>query len=183
MNPATDQSTRVLVAGIGNIFLGDDAFGVEVVRELARRPWPERVQVLDFGIRSYDLAYALAGGCGAAILVDAMPQGQPPGTVYLLEPDLAQPGEFEGATADAHNMNPVQVLQMAKSLGGLPGRLYVVGCEPGEWEPNDGRLGLSGPVQAALPKAMELVRSLVDELLELETRTTAGVKPVQKENI
>jgi len=151
----------LLVAGIGNIFFGDDAFGSEVARELMRRPRPEGVRVDDFGIRSYDLAYALMDGCDA-ILIDVVARGEPPGTLYLIEPDVTGSG---GEIPDAHSMNPVRVLQMVQSFGGHTGRLYLVGCEPSVLESDDGQMGLSESVQAAVPRAIEMIESLVDDLL------------------
>src|SRR3954463_6542307 len=121
---------KILVAGIGNIFLGDDAFGVEVAQTLAHRPQPTGVRVVDFGIRSYDLAYALTEDYEAVILVDAVPRGNSPGTVYLLELDCVEIGRLGNEVADAHSLNPLRVLRMAESLGGSPRRLYLVGCEP-----------------------------------------------------
>ena len=160
MNP----TQPLLVAGIGNIFFGDDAFGSEVARELMRRPMPAGVRVEDFGIRSYDLAYALMEGCDA-ILIDAVPRGEPAGTLYLIEPDLARLENQGEQIPDAHGMNPVRVLQMVRSLGGRTGRLYLVGCEPSVLESDDGQMGLSETVQAALPRAIEMIESLVDDLL------------------
>ena len=154
----------LLVAGIGNIFFGDDAFGSEVARELMRRPLPEGVKVDDFGIRSYDLAYALMDGCDA-ILIDAVPRGEPPGTLYLIELDLENLGAISHAIPDAHSMTPVSVLEMVKSMGGAAGRLYLVGCEPSVLESEDGRMGLSESVQAAVPRAIEMIRSLIQDLL------------------
>ena len=155
---------RILIAGIGNIFFGDDALGVETVRELAKREWPEGVQVVDFGIRAYDLAYALADGYETIILVDAVPRGQPPGTVYLIEPDL-DGLEKTDFVANGHSLNPVTVLQMAVSLGGQIGRLYLVGCEPAVLECEEGKMGLSAPVAAAVPQAVEMIQSLVSGIL------------------
>ena len=157
-----DQS--ILVAGIGNIFFGDDAFGSEVARELMRRPLPDGVTVSDFGIRSYDLTYALMDGCDA-ILIDAVPRGEPPGTLFLIEPDLAGLDRDDGEIPDAHSMNPVRVLQMVRSLGGRTGRLYLVGCEPSVLESDEGQMGLSESVQAAVPRAIEMIESLLDDLL------------------
>lgn len=168
---------RVLVAGVGNIFWGDDAFGVEVVRELARRSLPSGVSVMDFGIRGYDLAYALVEGYDAAILVDAIPRGESPGTVSLLELDLANLGSGEPATLDAHSLDPVRVLQMAQGLGRIPERLYLVGCEPGQLESPDGRLGLSVSVQAGVPLALEMIESLIAQLLKTETTIGTGALP------
>ena len=151
----------ILVAGIGNIFFGDDAFGSEVARELRRMVWPAHVRIEDFGIRSYDLAYALMEK-GDAILIDAVPRGEAPGTVYLIEPDLENLGE---GAVDAHAMNPVGVLQMVRSLGGKTGRIFLVGCEPSVLECEEGQLGLSAPVEAAVPEAIALVERVVADLM------------------
>jgi hydrogenase maturation protease len=151
---------KVLVAGIGNIFLGDDAFGVEVAQRLVGRPLPEEVKVVDFGIRSLDLAYALMEDWDLVILVDALPGEGKPGTLYIMEPD--SPGAGETASLDAHTMNPVAVLQMVSALGGKVGRILVVGCEPASVEPADnGEMGLSAPVKAAVDEAARMVEELI----------------------
>lgn len=155
------MNQRILVAGIGNIFLGDDAFGVEVIRELMLRPVPGAVCVKDFGIRSYDLAYAIMDGYETTILVDAAPRGQPPGTLYLIEPDLE--GIGNPGNVDAHSMNPMTVLQLIQALGGRTGKLYLVGCEPGVLETDE--IGLSPSVRAAVPQAVKMIESLVCRLL------------------
>jgi hydrogenase maturation protease len=150
---------RVLVAGVGNIFLGDDAFGVEVARRLIGRPQPDGVRVVDFGIRGFDLAYALMDGPDLAILVDATPRGGPPGTLYVLEPD--EPGP-EYSVMETHGMNPERVLQMVRALGGQVPPLRVVGCEPATLgSEEDPAMGLSQPVQAAVDEAVRLVESIV----------------------
>jgi hydrogenase maturation protease len=161
----TAASRRILVAGIGNIFLGDDAFGVEVARLLLARPQPRGVRVVDFGIRGLDLAYALTDGCDAAVLVDAAPRGQRPGTLYLIEPELdSAAGPSVGF--DGHSMNPVAVLRLASTLGELPRQVFVVGCEP---TPNaleeDADFQLSGPVLAALGPAVDMVESLIERFI------------------
>jgi hydrogenase maturation protease len=155
-------SPRILVAGIGNIFFGDDAFGCEVVRQLLERPIPAGVTIKDFGIRSYDLAYAILDA-EVTILVDATPQGKTPGTIFLIEPDLNSLAG--GEVVNAHSMNPVRALQMVRAMGGKPERLYLVGCEPAVLEPEEGSMGLSEAVQAAVPKAMAMIESLVRDLL------------------
>ena len=158
---------RILIAGIGNVFRGDDAFGVEVVRELSRHRLPEEVCVKDFGIRSEDLACALNEGYDLVVFVDAAPHGVAAGTVFLIEPDLDQIASLPAETMNPHDLDPVRVLQMAKTFGGKMGRLYLVGCEPAELATHeDGRLGLTAPVQAAIPDAVEMLRSLVAEFLE-----------------
>ncbi len=156
---------NILVAGIGNIFFGDDAFGCEVVKQLLQRPVPEGVTIKDFGIRSYDLAYAMMDGPDVTIFVDATPCGLPPGTVSLIEPEINKLDNVSGEVVNAHSMNPVRVLQLIRSLGGQPGRLYLVGCEPAVLEPEDGVMGLSHPVQAAVAKALEMIDSLLVDLL------------------
>ncbi|MDB6110882.1 MAG: hybD [Pedosphaera sp.] len=158
------MTKQILIAGIGNIFLGDDAFGVEVTRQLLQRPLPGGVRVVDFGIRSYDLAYAIMDGYDAIILVDATSRGQPPGTVYLIEPDLNETSNLEAEVLNAHSLSPVKVLQMVQSFGGQHGRLYLVGCEPAVLETENGEIGLSATVQAAVPKAIEMIESLLADL-------------------
>ncbi|MEI9999365.1 MAG: hydrogenase maturation protease [Verrucomicrobiota bacterium] len=154
---------KILVAGIGNIFFGDDAFGGEVARELQRRPWPDGVRVEDFGIRGYDLAYALMDGTDA-VLIDAVPRGEPPGTLYLIEPDLDHVAiDGDPGPPDGHTMTPASVLRLVQSLGGRAGRIVLVGCEPAVLEADE--LGLSAPVRAAVPGAVALVARLVDDLL------------------
>ena len=157
---------RILVAGIGNIFFGDDAFGCEVASQLRRKPLPEGVRVIDFGIRSYDLAYAIMDGYDATILVDATPQGSTPGTIYLIEPDLKKLDELPDEAVNAHSMNPVRVLQLVRSLGGKPGWLRVVGCEPAVLEAEEGEMGLSEKVEAAVAPAIEMIETLIREILE-----------------
>lgn len=155
---------RILVAGIGNIFLGDDAFGVEVVRELIGCELPEGVDVVDFGIRGYDLAYAIMDGYAATILVDTVSKGNPPGTLYLIEPDTEELAKLNKELPNGHNLGPVHVLHLVQSLGGEITGLYLVGCEPAVLETEDGQLGLSEPVQAAVPQAVEMIRKLVNDL-------------------
>jgi hydrogenase maturation protease len=156
---------RVLVAGIGNIFLGDDGFGVEVVRRLAGSGLPEGVEVKDFGIRGLDLAYALQDGYELVVFVDATPRGDEPGTVYLIEPEIEDDGEV---SLDTHGMDPVKVIKLARALGARPTRTLVVGCEPqvvvsGE-DYDDMLMELSEPVRAAVEEAAKLVGSLVKEI-------------------
>lgn len=158
---------RIVIAGIGNIFLGDDGFGVKVVEELLRRSQPAGVSVVDFGIRSYDLAFALAAGYDAIILVDAAARGETPGTVSLIQPDISRARELDGEAVNAHSLNVAAVLQMAQSLGGRIGKVYLVGCEPSNLTESDtGDFVLSPPVEAAVPAAIQMVGSLVSELLK-----------------
>ncbi len=155
----------ILIAGIGNIFLGDDGFGVHVAQRLLRRGMPDGVRVVDFGIRSFDLIYALLDRYDVTILVDAVSRGGAPGTLYTIDPDLteiqAHPVEFE-----AHAMNPMSVLRMAKAMGGELGRILLIGCEPETLGPEEGMLGLTPCVESAVERAVGVVDSLVAELLE-----------------
>lgn len=158
---------RVLVAGIGNIFLGDDGFGVEVVKRLAGRRLPDGVEVKDFGIRGMDLAYALHDDYDLVVFVDAASRGGEPGTVYLIEPEIEEDGEV---SLDTHGMNPVKVIKLSRALGARPTRTLVVGCEPrvvvsGE-DYDDMLMELSEPVRAAVEEAAKLVESLVGEICE-----------------
>jgi hydrogenase maturation protease len=161
---------RILVAGIGNVFLGDDGFGVEVVTRLARRRLPDGVRLADFGIRGLDLAYALLEDWDAAILVDATARGGAPGTVYVVEPEVPVevPSGGLGVTLDGHAMDPVNVLRVVRSMGGAPSRLRLVGCEPQRFEGEDGApaVGLSDAVEAAVDPAMAAVETLVAGLQE-----------------
>ena len=169
---------RILVAGIGNIFLGDDAFGVEVAWRMSRRAMPENVRVADFGIRGMDLAYALLDGYDAAILVDAAARGGDPGTLYVIEPEPESEdaeGDPDAALVEAHGMNPMRVLDMARALGGRPKRVLVVGCEPATLgDEIEGAMGLSAPVEAAVGGAIAMVESLVSRITEEMQAGTAA---------
>jgi len=157
----------ILVAGIGNIFMGDDAFGVEVARRLAERQLPPEVRVGDFGIRGFDLAYALQDGYETTILIDAYPHGDQPGTLYVVEPDVAALGtdQAEGTDVDAHGMDPVKILRLAATMGGGLKRILLVGCEPATLGPDEGLMGLSNPVAAAVTEAVDLVESVIKRIL------------------
>ena len=153
----------ILIAGVGNIFMGDDAFGVEVVRRLLDRNLPDGVRVADFGIRGFDLAYALMDDQDVTILVDATPRGDAPGTIYTIEPDLDEIDSLndEQMAVETHGMNPMKVLAMVKSMGAAPGRILLVGCEPATLGPEEGLMGLSEPVEAAVDQAVSTIESLV----------------------
>ena len=155
---------RILVAGVGNIFLGDDGFGVEVARRLGAESFPEGVDVADFGIRGVHLAYQLLEGYDTLILIDAAARGEAPGTLFVLEPDFERPETMQrtesGFLLDAHGMDPEMVLGMLKDLGGTVGRVLIVGCEPADVSE---RMGLSEAVEGAIDAAGALVRRLVQE--------------------
>jgi hydrogenase maturation protease len=173
------QKPIILVAGIGNIFLGDDAFGVEVVRRMANLQLPQSVRVVDFGIRGFDLAYALQDGYETTILVDACPRGEVPGTLYVVEPDLKaldapdiKAGEAPQAVIEAHTMNPVSVLSTARAMNIELKNILLVGCEPETLGGEEGQMGLSAPVEAAVDAAVNLVKSLIDKVLDKGEGTT-----------
>lgn len=149
--------TKTLVAGIGNIFNGDDGFGSEVARRLAGRPMPDGVRVEDYGIRGVHLAYELLEGYDLVVLVDALAKGAAPGTVFLIEPkaDLDDVPQL-----DSHQMDPRAVLGMVHELGGEIGRLLLVGCEPGDVSEG---IGLSPSVAAAVTHAARVVEDLIAE--------------------
>ncbi|GGK08380.1 hypothetical protein GCM10011583_45460 [Streptomyces camponoticapitis] len=166
------MSGGVLVAGIGNLFLGDDGFGPEVVRRLAgpgAAPLPDGVRVVDYGIRGMHLAYDLLDGYDALVLVDACPGGGAPGELTVLEvgPDDLGTGEF-----DAHGMNPVSVLANLGQLGGTLPHTHVVGCTPADVEEG---IGLSEAVAAAVPEAVAEVRALVRRLLAARPTPSSSV--------
>ncbi|MDX3640604.1 hydrogenase maturation protease [Streptomyces sp. MB09-02B] len=164
MSPSPPSEPRTLVAGIGNIFLGDDGFGVETARRLAERALPGHIEVVDIGVRGVHLAYQLLDGYDTLVLVDATARGEAPGTLYVIEPDDAAPNASPGAPAlDGHRMTPDTVLALLHTLcagtgGEPPRRVLVVGCEP---DSVDERIGLSTPVSAAVPEAVRLIEELL----------------------
>jgi hydrogenase maturation protease len=177
----------VLVACIGNIFLGDDGFGVEVARQLSMRPLPAGVVVKDFGIRGFDLVYALLDRPELTILVDACPRGGPAGAVYLIQPETdGLESEKTIALPETHSLDPGRVLQMVRAMdesmslpaGGSPRRILLVGCEPADFGPDDeGTMGLSDPVQAAVGEAVAMIERLIQEHTE-RRRNVDGVEHI-----
>jgi hydrogenase maturation protease len=167
--PEAPAGPRVLVAGIGNVFLGDDGFGVALAGRLARRELPAGVEVVDYGIRGMDLAYALLEHWTAAILLDATPRGQAPGTLYVIEPDVE--AIAIDVAPEAHGMDPVRVLALALAMGGTPARTLVLGCEPQRVpDPDSDEIvaALTEPVRGALDEAERMLGSLLEELLNPE---------------
>lgn len=156
----------ILVAGVGNILLGDDGFGCEVVRELRSVPLPSGVRVEDFGIHGFDLAYALSG-CAGAIVIDLVRRNQAPGTLYVIEPQQQDFGQLNapGVYLDNHSMTLDRVLMWLQSHGSLPGVLRVVGCEPLNVDPDSLVAGLSDPVAANVHNAVVTVQELVNEMI------------------
>ncbi|MCW2930873.1 MAG: hybD [Actinomycetia bacterium] len=171
---------RTLVAGVGNIFQRDDAFGVEVIRLLAGRPRPAGVQIADFGIRGVHLVYDLLDGCDLLVLIDAAQRGYEPGTVSVLEVEVAPAAATPAApgavptttTMDAHGLVPDQVLAMLASIGCPPGRSLIVACEPADVSEG---MGLSEQVRGALPHAVRAVEQILEQI-ELEKGSDDGVQ-------
>ena len=141
---------KVLIACVGNIFLGDDGFGVEVARSLSKRQLPEGVSVKDYGIRGFDLAYALLDPWDLVIIVDALSRGEAAGTLYVIEPELNRPASADTAI-NPHGMDPVRVLSLAASMGTISAQVLVLGCEPHDFgDELEGRMGLSSPIQGVV---------------------------------
>jgi hydrogenase maturation protease len=159
------ERPRILIACIGNIFLGDDAFGVEVAKRLSTHELPAFVKVVDFGIRGFDLAYALQDGYETTILVDAYPHARPPGAVSLVEPDLTRLDEVQSSVVETHGMNPLNVLRMATAMNANFKRILLVGCEPESFGGEEGRMGLSAPVEAAVDEAVQMILAVIDNIL------------------
>jgi hydrogenase maturation protease len=163
------MTARTLVAGVGNVFLGDDGFGVEVARLLAERPHQDGVEIADFGIRGVHLVYELLDGCDLFVLVDAAPRGLEPGTVTVLEvePDTVDPntGAPGAPVMDGHGLSPDDLFAMLATMGGRPGRSLLVACEPADV--NAG-MGLSEPVRAALPHAVRAVEEILSQIGQKE---------------
>jgi hydrogenase maturation protease len=158
---------RILIAGVGNIFLGDDAFGCEVVRRLAGRAWPENIRVIEFGIRGVDLAYALLDGYDVTILVDAVARGSEQGTLFVIQPQVDASAAANPSLIDAHTMDPGKVVRMVQALGGHIDDLILIGCEPTRFDPElDIQAELSEPVRQAIEPATELIVSLVNRICE-----------------
>jgi hydrogenase maturation protease len=189
--------SSVLIAGIGNVFKGDDGFGVEVARRLAGQTLPAGIEVADFGIRGIDLTYALLDRCDRAILIDALSRGEPPGTLFVVEPEASRgPGPGQDPTGDPtghpaqeptgcapewvllspHELAPDRVLAAVRALDGRCRRILVLGCEPetfgDDWE---GLMGLSPAVAAAVPEAAALAEALALSLLAEEA--AAPIEP------
>lgn len=155
---------QILVAGIGNAWLGDDGFGGAVVKLLEERELPAGVTVADFGTGGLDLAYEVMRGYDGLVLVDVSRQGGDPGTLYVMEPDEEDiaAGIEDGEMLDPHGMDPQTVLRFVRAVGGWPGKVVVIACEPEQVE--EMGIGLSAGVSGAVAAAADLVASTVEEL-------------------
>ena len=167
---------RTLVACIGNIFLGDDGFGCEVVCELEKMNLPDGVKVVDYGIRGLDLAYALLEPYRAVIFVDAVTRSGQPGTIYLLQCANMSSDSRKPTALDLHSMEPTSLLAMAQSLGEVTSEIYIVGCEPADFgDELVGRMGLSDAVANAVPEAARAVLDLIARVGSPEKQETTVI--------
>lgn len=159
--PKGNSKKRVMIAGVGNIFLKDDGFGSAVANRLLQKSFPEGVEIKDFGTGGLKLAYDLMKGYDGLIMLDASARGEKPGTLYVMEPEEAtiDPDLENGGPIDPHGADPATVLRFVKSIGSWPAKVYIVACEPEIV--TDFEIGLSHPVLAAIDDAVNLVEDLV----------------------
>lgn len=171
---------RFLVAGLGNLFRGDDAFGSEVARRLQSKEISTDVRVIDFGTRGYDFAFALADGYECVLIVDTVDRDAMPGTLFVIEPELDELENFRhnDIQDQSHDVNPLAALRLAKTFCDTLPRLILIGCQPLELgDEMEGCLGLSEPVAAAIDPAIERVVSLLDEFANaVESPVTNGAR-------
>jgi hydrogenase maturation protease len=158
------REKQILVAGVGNAFLADDGFGGAVAAAVERRGVPSGVTVLDFGTGGLDLAYEVMRGYDALVIVDVSRQGGEPGTLYVIEPDEdeVEGGIEDGEVINPHGMDPKTVLRFVKSVGGWPGKVVVVACEPASVESMG--MELSSDVAVVVEHAVDAVFAQIDEL-------------------
>lgn len=161
---AISDKKRVMIAGIGNMFMKDDGFGSAVIKKMLNKNFPPGVEVKDFGTGGLKLAYDLMKGYDALILLDASQRGEKAGTLYVIQPDEKEfSGDLqEGGPIDPHGADPVMVLRFVKAIGSWPGQVSIVACEPETIE--DFEMGLSDKVIASLDKAVELVDEIVNQI-------------------
>jgi hydrogenase maturation protease len=168
-----EREPQILVAGVGNSWLQDDGFGSKVVEALGRAELPGGVTLVDSGTGGLDLAYELMRGYDALVLVDVSRQGGEPGTLYVMEPDPAEIKPIDdGEVINPHGMDPRSVLRFVKTVGGWPGKITVIACEPAEVD--EMGLELSPAVAAAVERAVALVLETVNELRTDEAYEGAG---------
>lgn len=171
-NQAPMAKKRVMIAGIGNMFMKDDGFGSAVIKRISNKKFPDGVEVKDFGTGGLKLAYDLMRGYDGLIFLDASPRGKTPGTLYVIEPnenDFSNNLE-EGGPIDPHGADPVTVLRFVKSTGAWPGKVFIVACEPESVD--EFEIGLSEPVNIAIDKAIELVDEIVQDIYSIKTKAS-----------
>lgn len=162
------SSPTILVAGVGNIFLGDDGFGVAVARRLMQRTPTSDMRVVDFGIRGLDLAYALLEPYRLVVLIDIVQRGSTPGTVHVLDlNDDASAAVADGHSPDTHGMVPTRAIEMARTMGAHIPQLVLVGCEPASFgNPDEGEIALSPTVANAVAAAIATIDAVIAEKAE-----------------
>jgi hydrogenase maturation protease len=163
-NKAFSAKKRVMIAGVGNMFMKDDGFGSAVIKKILDKKFPEGVEVKDFGTGGLKLAYDLMKGYDGLILIDASRRGGQPGTLYVIEPDEndINPDLEKGGPIDPHGADPATVLRFVKSIGSWPAKVVIVGCEPETVD--DFEIGLSEPVNASIDKAVDMVEDIIKEI-------------------
>lgn len=161
------MSARILIAGVGNIFFGDDGYGCEVIRRMQSEPFPEDVRIEDYGIRGTHLAFELMSGYEGALLIDAVPRGGAPGSLYVIEPDV----QSAKGTPDAHSMDLMTVFAFMRTLDGVPPRILIIGCEPAD---AGERMGLSEVVEQSVGKTIPLVREVLEKHFAGATAQVGG---------
>jgi hydrogenase maturation protease len=174
--PSSDRVRKILVAGIGNAWMGDDGFGAEVVKRLGEVELPRGVAVMDFGTGGLNLAYEVMRGYDALLILDISEQGGTPGTLYVIEADVdsVEAGIEDGDTLNPHGMDPKTMLRFVKSIGAWPGKVVVIACEP----QTVAEIGfqLSESVAGALEPAVKLV---LDTIGELQTDAAYQAQPAE----
>jgi hydrogenase maturation protease len=159
------MNQKLLVAGIGNLFFGDDGFGIEVVRRLRQRNWPASICIDDFGIRGFDLALALTSGWESAILIDSALHGRAPGALSWIKPDWPS-ANANVSSFNAHTLHPAAVFSLVQHLGGTTTEVIILGCEPAQTGEADG-IGLSAAVENAVNPAVALIEEQIRASLEI----------------
>lgn len=162
--PAPSKKKRVMIAGVGNMFMKDDGFGGAVIKKMGNKTFPEGVEIKDFGTGGLKLAYDLMKGYDGLILLDASQRGETPGTLYVIEPEenSIESNLEDGGPIDPHGSDPATILRFVKGIGAWPGKVLIVACEPGTVD--DFEIGLSEPVHEAVDKAVDLIDELLKDI-------------------
>ncbi|MEO6221202.1 MAG: hydrogenase maturation protease [Ginsengibacter sp.] len=159
-----NKKKRVMIAGVGNMFMKDDGFGGAVIKKMLNKTFPEGVEIKDFGTGGLKLAYDLMKGYDGLILLDASQRGEKPGTLYVIEPEegSVESNLEDGGPIDPHGCDPATILRFVKGIGAWPAKVLIVACEPTNVE--DFEIGLSEPVIQAVDKAVELVEDILKDI-------------------
>ncbi|MEO8111571.1 MAG: hydrogenase maturation protease [Ginsengibacter sp.] len=159
-----NKKKRVMIAGVGNMFMKDDGFGGAVIKKMSDKTFPEGVEIKDFGTGGLKLAYDLMKGYDGLILLDASQRGEEPGTLYVIEPEenSIESNLEDGGPIDPHGSDPATILRFVKGIGAWPGKVLIVACEPVAVD--DFEIGLSEPVNEAVDKAVDLIDELLKDI-------------------